>query len=139
MGISLLPSMLWGTLLCLMLHWSRRLAPVGADEESAHALALARRRKLSLATLPERRCAIDRRATASVLGSGETAIDCRIVKVSSAGMSIAVPLAVPLGEQINVAWENEFFVGAVSYAASQDGGHVLDLQLIASNISHSQE
>ena len=25
MGISLLPSMFWGALLCLMLHWSRRL------------------------------------------------------------------------------------------------------------------
>lgn len=120
-------------MLCLMLHSSRRLARINEDVESAHALALERRRKLSWECSRKPRFAINRRATASVLGCDEAGIDCRILKVSHACMHIAVPLSIPLGEQINVAWENEFFVGAVCYSAAQRGRHVVGLQLISSN------
>jgi hypothetical protein len=133
MGISLLSSMLLATVLYLILHSLWRLAAIGVDEEYAHASALERRRKLSLEPARKQRCPINRRATASILGSGEDGIDCRILKVSRAGMRIAVRLPMPLGEQINVAWENEFFVGAVCYSAVQGGQHVVRLQLIASN------
>jgi len=133
MGISLLSSMLLATILYLILHSLWRPAALGVDEEFAHALALERRRKPSLEPARKQRCAINRRATASVLGSGEDGIDCRILKVSRACMRIAVQLPMPLGEQINVAWENEFFVGAVCYSAARDGRHVVRLQLISSN------
>jgi hypothetical protein len=125
--------MLLATILYLILHSLWRLAAIGADEEYVHASALERRRKLSLEPARKQRCPINRRATASVLGSGEDGIDCRILKVSRAGMRIAVRRPMPLGEQINVAWEDEFFVGAVCYSAAEAGRHVVRLQLIASN------
>jgi hypothetical protein len=133
MGISLLPSMLLATILYLILHSLWQPAAIGVDEESAHASALERRRKLSMEPARKQRCAINRRATASVLGSGEDGIDCRILKVSRARMRIAVQSPMVLGEQINVAWDNQFFVGAVCYSAAQDGRHVVRLRLIASN------
>ena len=133
MGISLLSSMLLATILYLILYSLWRPAAIGVDEEFAHASALERRRRLSLEPARKQRCAINRRATASVLGSGEDGIDCRILKASRARMRIAVRLPMPLGEQINVAWGNQFFVGAVSYSAVQDGRHVVQLRLIASN------
>jgi hypothetical protein len=133
MGISLLPSLLWGTLLCLMLHSSRRRSRVGIGEELAHALALDRRRSLSQEGSRNPQCAINRRAIASVLGNGESRVDCHILKVSRAAMHIEVPLPISLGEQINVAWDNEFFIGAVSYSGNQGGRHVVGLQLISSN------
>ena len=125
--------MLVGTILYLILHSPWHPAALGVDEESAHALALERRRKLSVEPARKQRCAINRRATARVFGSGEEGIDCRILKVSRARMRIAVRLPMPLGEQINVAWEDQFFVGAVCHSAAQGGGHVVQLQLIGSN------
>ena len=133
MGTSLLPSMLLATILYLILHSLWRPAALGVDEEYAHASALERRRKLSLEPARKQPCPINRRATASVLGSGEDGIDCHILKVSRAGMRIAVRRPMPLGEQIYVAWENEFFVGAVCHSAAQGGRNVVRLQLIASN------
>jgi hypothetical protein len=133
MGLSLLPSLLWGTLLCLIFHSSRRRARVGIGEELAHALALDRRRRLGREGPRDPQCAESRRAMASVLGSGEACVDCHILKVSRAGMHIEVALPIPLGEQINVAWGNEFFIGAVNYSAIQRGRHVVGLQLISTN------
>lgn len=133
MGISLLPSLLWGTLLCLMLHSSRRRSRAGIGEELAHALALERRRRLCREGSRDPQCAVNRRAIASVLGSGEACINCHILKVSRADMHIEVPLPISLGEQINVAWDNEFFIGAVSYSGTRRGRHVVGLQLISSN------
>lgn len=133
MGLSLLPSLLWGTLLCLIFHTSRRRARVGIGEELAHALALDRRRKLSPERSRNPRHSTDRRASASILGSGEFRIDCHILKVSRAAMHIEVPLPMPVGEQINVAWGDEFFIGAVKYSGTQRGRHVIGLQLISSN------
>jgi hypothetical protein len=133
MGISLLSSMLLATILYLILHSLWRPAALGVDEESAHALALERRRKLTLEPAQKQRRAMNRRATASVLGSGEDGIDCRILKVSPARMRISVRLPMPLGEQINVNWENQFFVGVVCNSAAQGRRHVVRLQLIASN------
>jgi hypothetical protein len=95
-------------------------------------LALERRRKLSLEGSRTLQCALNRHAIASILG-GDDYIDCHILKITRACMQIAVPLPIPLGEQINVAWENEFFVGAVNYSGVQRGRHVVGLQLISSN------
>ena len=133
MGILLLPYMLLGNILCLMFHWSRRLARLRVDEESAHAQALQRRRKLAPDRSRRQRCEINRPATASIIGSGEAGVECHILKVSRECMRIAVALPIPLGEQINVEWENEFFVGAVCDSAVEDGRHVLGLQLISRN------
>jgi hypothetical protein len=133
MGLSLLPSLLWGTLLCLILHTSQRRASVGIGEELAHALALERRRKLSAERSENPQRANPRRAIASILGCSEFGIDCHILKVSSAAMNIEVPLPMPVGEQINVAWGDEFFIGAVNYSGIQQGRHVVGLQVISSN------
>jgi len=133
MAILLLPYMLLGNIVCLVFHWSRRLSRIGVDEESAHALALERRRRLSPDRSRKQRCDSECPALASILGNGEAGVECHILRVSRDGMRIAVPLPIPLGEQINVAWENEFFVGAVCYSGIEGGRHVLGLHLISSN------
>ena len=109
-----------------------------ADEESAHARALVRRQAAEGTTVDRRQ---ERRyrlkgtqGTAAVLGQEESSA-CRIINVSRSGMRIALRDPLPPEAQVNVTWEDKFFVGSIRYSFVQGEEHILGLSLISSNSS----
>jgi hypothetical protein len=109
-----------------------------ADEESAHARALARRQaaeRVEADRRLERRYRIkETRGAAAVLGREENAV-CRIINVSRSGMRIALREPLPPEAQVNVTWEDKFFVGSIRYSFVEGEEHILGLGLISSNSS----
>jgi hypothetical protein len=109
-----------------------------ADEESAHARALTRRQAAERAETDrrqERRYRIKgTQGTAAVLGRDESAA-CRIINVSRSGMRIALRKPLPPEAQVNVTWEDKFFVGSIRYSFVEGEEHILGLGLISSNSS----
>jgi len=135
MGNLLLPCTLLGLIVILVFHCSRLLRRSDGDEESAHALALERRQKSAPERRRQHRYSSDRSANASILGRDDAALDCRILDISRSGMRIVIPEPMPMGAQVNVAWENQFFVGTVRYSTAQHGKHVVGLRMISTNRS----
>lgn len=133
MGILLLPSVILGIIVLMVFQASRRLARVGGSEESAHAMALERRRGTGADRRRERRHAARRAANASILGSEGPSVNCQIVDVSRSGMRITLSEPVPMGAQVHVTWGSEFLVGTVCYTAVEKEKHVVGLQAISTN------
>jgi hypothetical protein len=109
-----------------------------SDEESAHSRALSRRQAAERAEADRRR---ERRyrikgtqGTATILGEEESAA-CRIINVSRSGMRIALRAPLPPESQVNVTWDDKFFVGSIRYSFVQGEEHILGLGLISSNSS----
>jgi hypothetical protein len=123
----------------VLLEWrlARRKSRQGHEEELAHKGALTRRKLSPEERTPERRK--ERRyavaavpVTASVLGDGGAAMDCRILDVSRSGMRIAISQPLPQNAQISVAWGNQCFVGTSCYSFVKGDEHILGLRAIAS-------
>jgi hypothetical protein len=122
--------------LCVALR-SRLRAP-RSDEETAHSRALIRRQEAARAESDRRR---ERRyrikgtvGAVTVLGR-ETGVPCRIINVSRSGMRIAACEPLPGEVQVNVTWEDKFFVGSIRYSFVEGEEHILGLGLISSNSS----
>ena len=64
----------------------------------------------------ERRFSFERAfATATIMGEEDRQQPCRILDASRSGMRIGLKTPLPVGVQIHVRWENNFFVGASRY------------------------
>ena len=48
-------------------------------------------------------------------------------------MRIAIAQPLPIGAQVNVARDKEFFIGSVCYSAADRDGYIVGLRLISSN------
>lgn len=81
----------------------------------------------------EMRYRADRSATASIMGAPENQYDCRVLNLSRSGLRIVSNHAFPKGSQVCVQWGDEFFVGTVLYAASNNNEHVSGLELTSGN------
>src|SRR5438874_2401884 len=121
-------------ILCVVLGSALR-GPRG-DEEFAHARALSRRQAAERAEADRRQEHRYRmkatRGAATVLGQDEPAA-CRIINVSKSGMRIALRDPLPPEAQVNVTWEDRFFVGSIRYSFVKGDEYIFGLALISSN------
>ena len=69
------------------------------------------------------------------MGVPETQYECRVLNLSRSGLRIVSNHAFPKGSQVCVQWGDEFFVGTVLYAASNNNEHVSGLELTSGNHS----
>lgn len=101
-----------------------------ASEEAAHAAAMDRRRR-GAGRQRERGWRFSRPpATARVLGDEKRA-PCRIVNTSRSRMRIALKGPFPVGAQVHVEWDGEFFVGTCCYRLAWGEDYLLGLRLLA--------
>ncbi len=110
------------------------------SEESAHLAALIRRKQARSEepeSRRERRYRFERRAIASVLGSTGAKAPCQIVNTSRSGMRIVTKEPFPTGAQVQVQWDDQFFVGAVCFSGSKDGDYISGLELVACSYSNA--
>jgi hypothetical protein len=124
------------TVFCRRSVVARRVA---ASEESAHSAALRRRRSAEADFQPgndrrrERRFSCTRRhASAQLLGE-DTQFECSIANVSRSGMRLVTRRDLPLGSQLQIHWDEEFFVGVVCHIAIRGADRVAGLKLISSS------
>ena len=72
-------------------------------------------------------------AVATVLGREDIPAPCRIVDTSRSGMRIELQTAIPVGSQVQVLWDDHFFVGACRYRLAKSPGYVVGLEMITSS------
>ena len=104
----------------------RRSKHMQAAEEMAHAAASERRRERRYGCLHSA-------AKVEVLGGDGVRIACRIVGASRNRMRIALPVPLPVGYQVCVEWDDEFFVGTSREVMERDGEHITGLQLLTAS------
>lgn len=124
-------------ILCLVGNAQRRLRRAGGDEEFSRAAELGREAMLPGSAVEDRRreqrFAVEESCTASVLGSEESRIACRILDVSRSGMRIAISGSFPCHAQVHVERGREFFVGTICHSQEKDGRQILGLRVVATN------
>ncbi len=119
--------------ICLLVSFRHHLWRATGEEEFTRAAGLGR--QILLTGMPEtkRRTRREPYSTASVLGCEETRTTCQIIYGSSSEMRISVTRALPPDAQINVEWDNQFFVGAIREARLRGPEQILSLRVVSTN------
>ena len=127
MFLAVFATLVFGIVLLGALRTARNSNSVRASEESAHSTAVKKRRRARR----EPRYRFHRSAYATILGEQASTTACRILNVSRSGMRVATKQKFPQGVQIQVQWDEEFFIGTVCYTLDKTGEYITGLELVA--------
>jgi PilZ domain-containing protein len=120
-------TLIFGIVLTVVLRRAGNSDALRISEESAHSVALKKRRRARR----EPRYRFHHSAYVSILGAAPSTTACRILNVSRSGMRIATQEKFPRGIQIQVQWDDEFFIGSVRYALDNGEESITGLELVA--------